>query len=163
MQRSQIGRSEALVRGSSQIRQGAGKRIEARASSVCLIIKGGNRPKRRRGRSYRRLARACNPINTYVGLRQPNEGDTLRLRALVRGWLRSLDEFAIAGCRHRRPSNLRARGRYLQNSLFLLFLASNAVARPGHRFETLLLQFLMARGALAELFVLDALECIFHQ
>ena len=51
----------------------------------------------------------------------------------------------------------------LQNSLLLLFLASDAVTRPRHSFQALLLQFLVAGATFAKFFVLDSRKCSFDE
>jgi hypothetical protein len=51
----------------------------------------------------------------------------------------------------------------LEEPLLHFFLADDAVASPRHRFETLLLKFLMARDALSEAIVpIDSRQSIIH-
>ena len=51
----------------------------------------------------------------------------------------------------------------LQQALLRLFLAGDAVTGPGHSFEALLLQFLVAGNAFAKRAVLNAGERVVHQ
>jgi hypothetical protein len=53
--------------------------------------------------------------------------------------------------------------RGLQQPLFFFLLAVDAVARPGHSFQPLLLQFFVAGVALAKRAFLDARQCVVHQ
>jgi hypothetical protein len=62
-----------------------------------------------------------------------------------------------------RPGKLGEYGELLQRALLLLFLAAQAIASPGHRFQAFLLQLFVARRTLAEGRIADANQRVVHQ
>ena len=181
-----MGISDALVSGSSQIQQGAGKKIEASASRVSLTSNSAGPPRRETRAHYRRITVGDITENTYVFLRRPLLVPPASLpapfeRNFTRGGrhnriteIKSMNVFLdyaaclIAplaySCARKEPAEtLAVRKMRLQNSLLLLFLAGDAVTRPRHSFEALLLQFLVAGATFAELFVLNSRERSFNE
>src|SRR6476646_7261533 len=65
-----------------------------------------------------------------------------------------------AACRHRRKQELPRS--FLQNSLFQLLLALDAMPGPGNRLQAFGVDFLAAGDALSELAFAQSLQCAIH-